>query len=77
MGWRRLPKKLPRPAYAAVYILLLLTAITSLSVVIVPRLTVSVSLYRAPIVAIETELCSLSSTHVAILHSRPDAKTVS
>eukprot|EP00904_Undaria_pinnatifida_P004221 jgi/Undpi1/137/HiC_scaffold_1.g00137.m2 len=40
MGWRRLPKKLPRPAYAAVYILLLLTAITSLSVVIVPRLTV-------------------------------------
>ena len=41
LGWRRLPKKLPRPTYAAVYILLLLTAITSLSVVIVPRLTVS------------------------------------
>lgn len=41
LGWKRLPKKLPRPVYASVYILLLLTAITSLSVTIVPRLTVS------------------------------------
>ncbi|CAM9780515.1 unnamed protein product [Ascophyllum nodosum] len=39
-GWKRLPKKLPRTVYASVYILLLLTAITSLSVIIVPRLTV-------------------------------------
>ena len=41
IGWKRLPKKLPRSGYASVYILLLLTVITSLTVVIAPRLTVS------------------------------------
>ncbi|CAN0336329.1 unnamed protein product [Pylaiella littoralis] len=42
-GWKRLPKKIPRSGYASVYILLLLTVITSLTVLIAPRLTVSVS----------------------------------
>lgn len=40
-GWKRLPKRLPRPVYAAAYMLLVITALTSLSVTIVPRLTVS------------------------------------
>eukprot|EP00752_Nemacystus_decipiens_P005501 g4979.t1 len=40
VGWKRLPKKVPRSGYASVYILLLLTVITSLTVVIAPRLTV-------------------------------------
>ncbi|CAB1101425.1 unnamed protein product [Ectocarpus sp. CCAP 1310/34] len=40
LGWKRLPKKLPRSGYASVYILLLMTVITSLTVIIAPRLTV-------------------------------------
>lgn len=44
LGWKRLPKKLPRSGYASVYILLLLTVITSLTVIIAPRLTVRYAL---------------------------------
>lgn len=40
-GTKRLPTQLPRTVYASVYMLLLLTVLTSLSVTIVPRLTVS------------------------------------
>lgn len=69
VGWKRLPKQFPRSGYASVYILLLLTVITSLTVVIAPRLTVSFVVSRPSGASHYSRFCGSSPSVLSFLFS--------